>query len=156
MFPQNDSFSKAARTALRVAGVRRPGRLASADPRGFTLVEALLAILVLGLVAVPTSAALFSLSQGALTRVTDQTVADLMQDKLEDICALRFKDVTLSDPPGSASALSDTVTVNDVSMARTVIVDLEDGDNDGVLDEDLKRVTIRIQDQDLVTLVVDL
>ena len=120
------------------------------------MIEALIALVIIGILAVPISAALYSIAQGILIQATDQTASDFLQEKLEEICAMRFNKVTLSDPSGSASALSDSISLNGQTVDRTVIVDLADGDGDGALDEDLKCVTVRIGDREMMTLIVDL
>jgi len=120
------------------------------------LIEALIALAIIGILAVPISAALHSIAQGILIQTTDQTASDFLQEKLEEISAMRFDKVTLSDPPGSASALSDSISLNGESVERTVIVDLADGDGDGASDEDLKCVTVRIGGREMMTLIVDL
>jgi len=123
---------------------------------GFTLSEAIASLAIVGITVVPISASIAVLAQTTAGRKTGLSITDHLEQKLEEISAMEFADVTLSDPAGSASSLSDSISVDNNCVQRTVIVGLLDGDGDSTLDSDLKLVTVKILGQEMKTVLVDL
>lgn len=111
--------------------------------RGITLIEAILMVVVLGIVSLGFGIALQSsvkIPSGVETRLATHT---FLVEKLEDLMSQDFSILAAN------SGLSDTVTVNGRTLARTVSVAQIDGDGNGSPDSDFLEVTVAINGQAL-------
>jgi hypothetical protein len=120
---------------------RHPGR------RGFTLVEAMLLVVILGIVSLG-----FGIGMQANTRVPAAVdfrlaVHTRLVEKMEDLAALDF--ATLAANTG----LSDSVTVNGQTLARTVTATPIDADGVNGVDSDFLEVAVTLNGQTLKTRV---
>jgi type II secretory pathway pseudopilin PulG len=117
-----------------------------ATPRGCTLTEALLSLALIGIIAVPLLLGLTSTVSSVSTREEQTVVANAARSKMEEILAMGFPNIPLSNPPGTPNILSDLLTIRGKSISRNVIVDLADGDipPNGVADAGLKKITVEI------------
>ncbi len=68
-----------------------------ASNKGFTLLEAVACLALIGAVAVPIGSALAVISQGPRERQTHTAIATGLESALERICAMDFDDVPMSD-----------------------------------------------------------
>jgi len=122
---------------------------------GFSLVELLLAIVIMIIVLVPIMDSITSSFQSTHASEENTILVNLAREKMEDVLAMNFTDVAVSAPSGTPTALSDTVTVFGEIVDRNVLVELYDGDGDSTPDSDLKKITVVIEDIQQVTLKAD-
>lgn len=114
-------------------------------------------VLILGLALVPV---LDSLRPGLLSGSQNQrqlALLSLARQKLEEVRAGSFSTLrgNLSNPAGSPSAFSDTVTVDGATYSRQVICDLYDVSGDGSADEGIIHLTVIVGEVRLETLRAD-
>jgi|WetSurMetagenome_2_1015567.scaffolds.fasta_scaffold1122720_1 hypothetical protein len=114
---------------------------------GVTLVECILLVVLLGIVSLGFGVALQSSAH--VPDGVDQRLAihSFLVEKMEDLASLDFATVAAN------SGLSDTVTVNGQSLARTVTVAAVDADGINGADNDYVEVTVTIGSQYLKTRV---
>jgi Tfp pilus assembly protein PilV len=116
-------------------------------PRGFSLLEALLLVVILGIVFLGFGIGLQSAAH--VPEAVDrrlETHARLVE-KMEDLLSMNF--TTLS----ANSGLSDTVTIGGATYPRTVTVATVDADASGAPDADFLQLTVTINGQFLKTRV---
>lgn len=113
---------------------------------GFTLVEALLAVAILGFSAVAVSAALIGALQNVNFQEEQIQKAWLARGKVEELLAADFDDLTSG---------SDQVTIRGQTVQRSWSVADFDVDGGGIPDSDAKLVTVTVGDWTLETLTVD-
>jgi type II secretory pathway pseudopilin PulG len=113
---------------------------------GFTLMEALLSVTLVGIVAVPLLMGLTGTASSLGVREEQTALGNAARGKMEEVLAMSFANVPLSTPPGTPNALSDQVTIRGKAVPRNVIVDLADGDlpSNGVADATFKRIIIEV------------
>jgi len=121
------------------------------DNKGFSLIEMMIAVAIIGIALVPMYGSL-AVSFQARTASEERTVLmNSARAKMEEILAMDFNlvDATLSD---SVIVLGQTVT-------REVIVDPYDGNGNGIVDpildpvdNDIKKITVRMNGVQLETL----
>jgi Tfp pilus assembly protein PilV len=116
-------------------------------PHGLTLVEAMILVVVLAIVSLGFGIALQS--NVRIPEAADQRLAihTCLVAKMEDLLSLDY--ATLAANNG----LSDTVTVNGRSLARTVTTACADADGSNGTDSDFLEVTVTIATQSLKTRV---
>jgi hypothetical protein len=115
--------------------------------QGLTLLECMLLVMLLGIISLGFGIALQSIAHipdGVEQRMAIHT---LLVDKMEDIMSQDFAIIAAN------SGLSDTVTVQGQSVARSVTVAAVDADGTGSVDADFVEVTVSIADQSLKTRV---
>ena len=115
--------------------------------RGVSLLEAMILVVILGIVSLGFGIALQSSAH--VPAGVDQRLAShtFLVEKMEDLMSLDF--ATLS----ANSGLSDTVTVNGQTLARTVSVAALDADGVNGVDADFIEVTVTVSGQSLKTRV---
>jgi hypothetical protein len=129
------------------SATRETGRTA------FTLIEAIAALLALAVVVVHLALALRQLAYADRQRQRNVAVANLLTAKMEELSATPFDALPLSSPPGTPTALSDSVEVPQMgTVAREVIIDRADADGDGADDAGFKQITVRVAGQKLVAM----
>lgn len=125
--------------------------------KGISLIEIIVAITLLSIIAVP----LFISLREASRANSDAEATDLASyyaiGKLEEVLAMDFTAIPLSNPIGTPlpAPISDTVMIRGRSTNRNVYVELSDGDGDAVPDAGLKKITISVDDISLNTLKAD-
>lgn len=112
--------------------------------RGVTLIEALILVVILGLVALGVGTALQNLVRVPRATNTMLAVSNALIDKMEYLRSLPF------DSLATGTSFSDTVTINGQSFARNVTIALADADANGGADADFKKITITLSGQSLV------
>lgn len=112
---------------------RRRGCVSLGD-RGFTLVEVLLGVVLLGALFAPLVAALSGSLTAVEAREKDTRALYLAQGRMEELLARDFDSLT----PGSS--LSDWVTLPD-SVYRAVSITANPG---GSFDANLKKITVTV------------
>jgi len=127
----------------------------SFDERGFSLVELLLAIVIMIIAIVPIMDSITSSFQSTHASEENTMLVNYAREKMEDISAMIFADVAVSSPSGTPTALSDTLTLFGETLNRDVLVDLYDGDGDSIPDADLKKITVMIEGIQQETLMAD-
>ena len=110
----------------------RQGR--RAGERGFTLLEVLLGVVLLGAVFAPVVAVLSGGLQGASVREAETRALYLAQARMEELAALDFDQLS----PGTS--LSEWVTTPD-SVYRAVEVQVNP---DGGFDPNMKQITVTV------------
>src|SRR4030042_3598337 len=105
--------------------------------KGYIYLEAVLVVLIVGLALVPV---VDSLRPGLLSTSENQkqlALFNLTRQKLEEVRSNSYTTLraNLSNPAGTPSAYSDTVTLDGTTYQRQVILDLEDVAHDGRGDE---------------------
>lgn len=112
---------------------------------GYSLVELLMALTIMIIALVPIMDSITS-SFHSIHAVEENTIlVNYAREKMEDILAMNFINVAVSVPPGTPTALSDTVTVSGKNVNRDVLVALYDGNGDSIADNDLKILTVIIE-----------
>ena len=120
---------------------------ASGQSRGaFTLIEAMILLVVLSIVSVGAGVALQGLAQGPKGTDFQLAVNTAIISKMEEVRALPFTSMTVG------TSLSDTTSINGTSYARTVTIALADPTGGGN-QSDFKQITVAVNGQSLVTLV---
>jgi prepilin-type N-terminal cleavage/methylation domain-containing protein len=122
----------------------------SSKKRGFSLMEVLMLVAILGIVGAAAGRALISM--GKVPGQTDLSyqLETRLISKLEEIRALHFDTVAVGSPNPT---LSDYVGVSGVSYPRTVTVVLADGDGNGSADATFKQVTVTLAGRSISTLI---
>jgi type II secretory pathway pseudopilin PulG len=125
--------------------------------KGYIYLEAVLVVLIVGLALVPV---MDSLRPGLLSTSENQkqlALFNLTRQKLEEVRGNSYTTLraNLSNPAGTPSAYSDTVTLEGATYQRQVILDLEDVAHDSSPDEGLIHLTVRTGDVQLETLRAD-
>jgi prepilin-type N-terminal cleavage/methylation domain-containing protein len=123
---------------------------------GFSLIELLLAVVILVIAIVPLMDSITSSHQYAKAGKENTILLNYGRQKMEDVLAMSFDTVPISASPGTPTALSDTVTVAGKTVNRLVLVELHDGDGDSVPDINLKKVTVIVQEVQYETLMADI
>jgi len=118
--------------------------------RGFSLMEVLLLVAILGIVGAATGKALIAIAKVAPQNDISYQLETRLISKMETIRSMTFDSVAVGSPN---AALSDTVSVLNVTYPRTVTVALADGDGDGVADSTFKQVTVTCGGRSISTLV---
>jgi prepilin-type N-terminal cleavage/methylation domain-containing protein len=121
-------------------------RPSTANQQGFTLVEVLVTLTIVGVMLVPLTVGLTSVVSSVSIREELTMLSNAARGKMEEVLAMGFANIPLSAPPGTPSILSDQVTIGGQLVQRNVIVDLADGDlpPDGLADPDFKQITIEM------------
>ena len=122
---------------------------------GFSLVELLLAVVILIIALVPIMDSITASFQHGRAAQENTLLLYHARAKMEDVLAMDFDSLPLSSPPGTPTALSDTVTVMGKTVNRDVLVELYDGDSDAIPDSDLKKVTVIVQGVQYETLMAE-
>jgi prepilin-type N-terminal cleavage/methylation domain-containing protein len=114
--------------------------------KGFTLLEALLALTMVGIMVLPLTVGMIGVMRGVSSREDLTAVGNAARGKMEEVLAMGMANIPLSSPPGSPGSLSDVVTIQGRTVQRQVIVDLADGNwpTDGTVDPDFKKITVRV------------
>ena len=113
----------------------------------FTLIEAMVLLVIMSIVTVAAGVSLQGLSQSPKGNDFQLAVNNAIVSKMEEVRALDF---TTGMVVGST--LSDTVAVNGTTYTRTVTIALADA-NGGGNDTDFKQITVAVNGQSLVTYV---
>lgn len=116
----------------------------------FSLMECLMLIVILGIVGVGAGQALQSVAKSAGQTDTAFQIETQLLSKMEQIRALAFDSVAVGAPN---SALTDTLTINNQSYARTVTVALADANGDGVVEANFKQITVTCGGQSVSTCI---
>ncbi len=110
--------------------------------KGLTLIEVVISMAIF-LVSIFGIIYLFPRGMRALGRAREQTQAtNLGQEKMENIRNIAYSNVTpgspFASPPYKNNSLSDTTTLNEIPVGRTVTVESVDDARDGLgaLDKD--------------------
>jgi prepilin-type N-terminal cleavage/methylation domain-containing protein len=114
--------------------------------RGFSLVELLLAMVIMVIALVPLMDSITASLQSTRFSEENTIIINYAREKMEDVLAMNFSSITVSVPSGNPTVLSDTVTVLGKTVNRDVVVELYDGDGDSIPDADLKKITVKIED----------
>ena len=122
---------------------------AKMNKRGFSLMEVLLLVAILGIVGAGAGKALTSIAKVPGQTDLSYQLETRLISKLEQIRSLPFDSV----PIGSPSTLSDTVQVSNTTYPRTVTVDYADGDGNGSADLTIKQVTVTCAGRTISTLI---
>lgn len=118
----------------------------TSSTEGFTLVEVIFSILLLGIMVVSITGAYF-VSMNAFSAEEDLCTMDSrLQDRMDEIISRSFDAIVDG---------SDSLTINGQSHIITWTVIQPDLDGDAIPDTMAKRVTVTIGDQSLTTLVID-
>lgn len=114
--------------------------------QGFTLLEVLITLTLVGIVLVPLTVGLTSVVSSVRIQEELTELSNAGRGKMEELFALGFANIPLSDPPGTPGILSDQVRISGQLVPRTVVVDLDDGDlpPDGMADPDFKKITVEV------------
>ena len=112
---------------------------------GFTLVEALLSVVILGLIAAGISAPYISGLQSLEVQADRMLLDSHLRGRMEALIGLPFDQII----PGTESV---TVRGNDYTIAWTV-TPVSDWDLDP--DQDAKQIEVSVFDRTLITIVVD-
>ena len=88
-------------------------------PAGFTLLEALLLVSILGIVGAGIGSALMAMTRSPSQINTAMAVEATLLDKMEYLRSLPFPTLA-ADVPRGTSLYTDTVTIDGVSVPRTV------------------------------------
>jgi prepilin-type N-terminal cleavage/methylation domain-containing protein len=118
--------------------------------RGFSLVEVMVLVVVLGIVGSAAGTALQAMIKSP--GQTDQFYQIEMQtiSKMEAIRALSFDQIALGNPNGS---LTDMIAINNTYYQRVVTVTLADANGDGTVDATFKQITVTCGGQSVSTLL---
>lgn len=111
---------------------------------GFTLVEALLSVVILGLIAAGISAPYISGLRSLEVQADRMLLDSHLRGRIEALIGLPFDQII----PGTESV---TVRGNDYTIAWTVTPVDWDGDSN----QDAKQITVSVFDRSLTTIVVD-
>jgi len=125
------------------------------NERGYSLVELLLAIVIMVIALVPIMDSITSSFQSTHASEENTMIVNYAREKMEDILAMSFVNVVVSVPAGTPTALSDTVTVFGETVNRDVLVALYDGNGDSIPDNDLKKITVIVEGVQHETLMAD-
>jgi type II secretory pathway pseudopilin PulG len=117
---------------------------------GFSLMEVLLLVAVLGIVGAATGKALIAIAKVAPQNDISYQLETRLISKMEEIRSMAFDAVAVGSPN---STLSDSVTVLNVAYPRTVTVALADGNGDGTADSTFKQVTVTCGGRSISTLI---
>jgi len=125
--------------------------------QGFTLMEALLALTIVGIALVPLTVGMTGVVQSVSVRDELTALSNAARGKMEEVLAMGVANIPLSNPVGSPGSLSDQVTIRGRAVPRTVIVDLADGNlpPDGQVDPDFKKITVRVGGFGLQSYIAD-
>ena len=114
---------------------------------GFTLVEVLLSILILGLVTVTLSNVYFAGFNAVDARITEGLLDSAMRSRMEVLLAQKFD---------ALSNGSEVIDVQGDSYTVSWTIGGIDLDEDTVDETDAKEITVAVADKSLSTIVVDL
>lgn len=112
---------------------------------GFSLVELLLAMVIMIIALAPLMDSITSSFQSTYAGEENTMLVNYAREKMEDVLAMNFFDVAVSIPSGTPTALSDTVSIFGRTVNRDVLVELYDGDGDSIVDNDLKKITVKVE-----------
>lgn len=115
------------------------------DDKGFSLIEVLLAVVIMLVALVPVMDSITTSIQFSNAGEENTAYAYFVRQKMDDVLAMDYVDVDVSDPTGTPTALSDTVSYNGKIMDRSVLVEYYDGDGDSLPDSDLKKITVTVE-----------
>jgi prepilin-type N-terminal cleavage/methylation domain-containing protein len=114
--------------------------------RGFTLVEAMLVLVVMSIIALAAGVGLQSIARAPAGNDAQLAVDNYIIDKLEALRATDFASLTV----GTAT---DTVTIRGTNYTRTTVIALADADGTGGTDTDFKQITVTLNGRSLSTFV---
>lgn len=117
--------------------------------RGFTLIEAMLLVVVLSIVALATGTILIAAIKAPAINNTNLSIDTALKSKMEYLEAQPFANLTVGTP----SSLSDSVTINGTVYPRTVDVSLADPNGGSSPQPNFKLIQVQIGGQSLYTLV---
>ena len=125
--------------------------------QGFTLMEVLFALTIIGIALVPLTVGMTGVVRGVSVRDELTALSNAARGKMEEVLAMGIANIPLSNPVGSPGSLSDQVTIRGRSVQRTVIVDLADGDlpPNGQVYADFKKITVRVGGFELQSYISD-
>ena len=118
--------------------------------RGFSLMEVLLLLVILGIVGVAAGTAIQAVAKSPGNNDVAFQIEIQLLSKMEQIRALSFDSIATGSPN---AALSDTVTIGSTQYPRTVTVALADANGDGNADATFKSITVTCGGQTVVTLI---
>ena len=118
--------------------------------KGFTLLEAMLVVAIVGIVAVGAGIGLQSVAK--LPEQSDLSLAinSVLVDRMEQMRATAFSGLA-----AKATALSGNVTINGNTYTCTVTAALADADGNGTTDSDFEQVTVTIGTKSLSTYILN-
>ena len=119
--------------------------------RGFSLVEVLLLVLVLGIVGTAAGQALQSIARIPGQADLHFQIETRLISRMEEIRAMDFDAVALGNP----SSLSDSIPIgpHNTTYTRNVVVALADANGDGNVEATFKQVTITCGGQSVTMLL---
>lgn len=115
--------------------------------RGFTLLEAIILIVVLSIIAVGMGTALQAIARTPTEADAQVAIGNALTDRMEALRGTAFDSL-------SVGTTNDEVTINGTAYTRTATVALFDADGDGTADADCKQLTVTMGGQTVRTLVV--
>jgi type II secretory pathway pseudopilin PulG len=115
--------------------------------KGFTLIEAMMLLTILGIVGLAAGISLQSLTRVPKANDVQLSIASSLTDKMEQLRGTAFASLAV----GSSN---DTVTINNTPYTRSWTIALADANGDGSNDSDFKQITVTIGSRSLVCYVV--
>ncbi len=149
-------MKKGAKPRLRVMIDENGG----AGQAGFSLIELVLAVLIMGIALVPILESLGSTFDPAASGEAQVLLTNAARGKMEEVLAMPYTDVLVSGAVTPSPLLSDAVSILGQTVTRNVYVVLYDGDGDGdgtpevsgLPDPDLKKITVQVGNLRIQTL----
>jgi prepilin-type N-terminal cleavage/methylation domain-containing protein len=114
--------------------------------RGFTLVEAMLVLVVMSIIALAAGVGLQSIARAPSGNDAQLVVDNYIMDKLESLRATDFASLTVG-------TTTDTVSIRGTNYTRTTVIALADADGSGSTDTDFKQITVTLNGRSLSTFV---
>jgi hypothetical protein len=124
----------------------------SRSSRAFSLLEAVILVTILGIVGVGVGIGLQATVHVPAAVEDRLSTHTFLMQKMEELPTISFASLA-AGKDDSGHALSDTVLLKGITVARTVTVSTVDGDGNGSPDPDLLEITVTINGQSLKTRV---
>jgi prepilin-type N-terminal cleavage/methylation domain-containing protein len=118
--------------------------------RGFSLIEVLVLVAVIGIVGAAAGRALQNIARTPVSSDQNFQVETQLISKMEAIRAMGFDSIAVGSPNGT---LTDSVTIGGTSYTRTVTVALADVNGDGAAEANVKVITVTCGAQTVTTLI---